>query len=200
MTITCDAVRAVYLGERMEEGIRWSGDTLDPQLGLVTAKAVAGLIDDAGFAPADLGGLTDASPIESPRRPGAVYGEEYRPEDARTAIAALRVGQPLPPAPRLPARRASRPVLFNSDPPRRTKAAANASPTVPNILSPDHTPASHHLPAHNKSKYKREAMTQITRDSTRPSSESSSTDGTPSSPPTLRSTALPDSDWSASTP
>ena len=99
MTITCDAVRAVHLGERMEEGIRWSGDTLDAQLGLVTAKAVVGLIDDAGFAPADLGGLADASPMESPRRPGAVYGEEYRPEDARTAIAALRAGQPLPPTP-----------------------------------------------------------------------------------------------------
>jgi hypothetical protein len=39
MTITRDAVRAVHLGERMEEGIRWSGDTQDRQLALVTAKA-----------------------------------------------------------------------------------------------------------------------------------------------------------------
>jgi hypothetical protein len=39
MTITRDAVRAVHLGERMEEGVRWSGDTLDRQLALVTAKA-----------------------------------------------------------------------------------------------------------------------------------------------------------------
>jgi hypothetical protein len=39
MTITRDGVRAVHLGERMEEGVRWSGDTLDRQLALVTAKA-----------------------------------------------------------------------------------------------------------------------------------------------------------------
>jgi cell wall-associated NlpC family hydrolase len=39
MTITRDAMRAVHLGERVEEGIRWSGDTLDRQLTLVTAKA-----------------------------------------------------------------------------------------------------------------------------------------------------------------
>ena len=39
MTITRDVVRAVHLGERTEEGIRWSGDTQDRQLALVTAKA-----------------------------------------------------------------------------------------------------------------------------------------------------------------
>lgn len=39
MTITRDAVRAVHLGERMGEGVRWSGDTLDRQLALVTGKA-----------------------------------------------------------------------------------------------------------------------------------------------------------------
>ncbi|MGH3846156.1 MAG: NADPH-dependent F420 reductase [Pseudonocardiaceae bacterium] len=38
--------------------------------------AVAGLIDDAGFIPVDLGGLADAAAMEAPR-PGAVYGEEY---------------------------------------------------------------------------------------------------------------------------
>ena len=39
MTITRDAVRAVHLGERMDEGVRWSGDTQDRQLAVVTAKA-----------------------------------------------------------------------------------------------------------------------------------------------------------------
>ena len=39
MTITRDAMRAVHLGGRLEEGIRWSSDTLDHQLGLITAKA-----------------------------------------------------------------------------------------------------------------------------------------------------------------
>jgi hypothetical protein len=39
MTITRDAMRAVHLGGRLEEGVRWSSDTLDRQLGLITAKA-----------------------------------------------------------------------------------------------------------------------------------------------------------------
>jgi 8-hydroxy-5-deazaflavin:NADPH oxidoreductase len=63
---------------------------------------VGGLIEDAGFAPADLGGLGDAAPMEAPRRPGSVYGEEYRPADAAAAVAALRAGRPLPPLPRYP--------------------------------------------------------------------------------------------------
>lgn len=48
------------------------------------AKAtVASLIDDAGFVPVDLGGLADAAPMEAPRRPDAVYGEEYHETEAR---------------------------------------------------------------------------------------------------------------------
>jgi hypothetical protein len=39
MTTTKDALRAVHLGERHEEGvITWSGNTLDKVLGLITAK------------------------------------------------------------------------------------------------------------------------------------------------------------------
>jgi 8-hydroxy-5-deazaflavin:NADPH oxidoreductase len=52
-----------------------------------------------GFAPAGLGGLADAGPMEAPRRPGWVYGEEYRPADARAVAEALRAGRPVPPAP-----------------------------------------------------------------------------------------------------
>ena len=62
-------------------------------------QTVAGLISDAGFAAADLGGLADAGPMEAPRRPGGLYGEEYRPADAQAAVAALRAGRPLPPIP-----------------------------------------------------------------------------------------------------
>lgn len=62
-------------------------------------KVVAGLIDDAGFAAVDLGGLADAGPQEAPRREGAVYGEEYRPAEAEAAAAALRAGLPIPPTP-----------------------------------------------------------------------------------------------------
>ncbi|MCO5992289.1 NADPH-dependent F420 reductase [Actinoallomurus rhizosphaericola] len=63
---------------------------------------VAGLITDAGFAPADLGGLADAAPMEAPRRAGAVYGEEYRPAEAVQVVEALREGRPLPPPPDYP--------------------------------------------------------------------------------------------------
>jgi predicted dinucleotide-binding enzyme len=64
------------------------------------AKAtVSRLIEDAGFAPVDLGGLADAEPMEAPRRPGAVYGEEYRPAEAREVVEALRAGREIPPAP-----------------------------------------------------------------------------------------------------
>jgi hypothetical protein len=37
----------------------------------------------------DIGGLADAAPMEAPRRPGAVYGEEYHEADAREFVAAL---------------------------------------------------------------------------------------------------------------
>jgi 8-hydroxy-5-deazaflavin:NADPH oxidoreductase len=60
---------------------------------------VARLIEDAGFSPCDLGGLDDAAPMEAPRRPGAVYGEEYRPADAEAARRALAAGDPIPPTP-----------------------------------------------------------------------------------------------------
>jgi predicted dinucleotide-binding enzyme len=64
------------------------------------AKAVvAGLIEDAGFAPCDLGELDQAGPMEAPRRAGAVYGGEYRPADARAAQEALATGRPIPPTP-----------------------------------------------------------------------------------------------------
>jgi 8-hydroxy-5-deazaflavin:NADPH oxidoreductase len=64
------------------------------------AKAVvAGLIEDAGFVPIDVGGIADAAPMEAPRREGALYGEEYREPEAREAVEALRAGRPAPPPP-----------------------------------------------------------------------------------------------------
>jgi hypothetical protein len=49
MTITKDAMRAIHLGGKMDEGtIRWTKDTIDKQLALVTAKtrdAVATFLD-----------------------------------------------------------------------------------------------------------------------------------------------------------
>jgi predicted dinucleotide-binding enzyme len=62
-------------------------------------EVVAGLIDDAGFVPVDLGGTAGCAVMEAPRRPGAVYGEEYRLADAKAVLDALRAGRPIPPTP-----------------------------------------------------------------------------------------------------
>jgi 8-hydroxy-5-deazaflavin:NADPH oxidoreductase len=53
-------------------------------------RIVSGLIEDAGFAPVDLGSVAHAAVMEPPRRPGAVYGEEYRPPAARALVEALQ--------------------------------------------------------------------------------------------------------------
>jgi 8-hydroxy-5-deazaflavin:NADPH oxidoreductase len=64
------------------------------------AKRIAsGLIEDAGFAPVDLGSAADAALMEAPRRAGAVYGEEYRLAEAQAVIAALSAGIELAPPP-----------------------------------------------------------------------------------------------------
>ena len=62
-------------------------------------QVVAGLIEDAGFAPVDLGGTADCAVMEMPRRPGAVYGEEYHAADAAAVAEAVRAGRPIPPTP-----------------------------------------------------------------------------------------------------
>jgi predicted dinucleotide-binding enzyme len=78
-----------------ERVVQWlCGDDADAK------QVVAGLISDAGFVPADLGGTASCMVMEMPRRPGAVYGEEYRAADAQAVIDAVRNGQPIPPTPR----------------------------------------------------------------------------------------------------
>jgi predicted dinucleotide-binding enzyme len=62
-------------------------------------QIVAQLIDDAGFAPVDVGGTAECAIMEAPRRPGAVYGEEYRLPDAEAVVAAVRARGPIPPTP-----------------------------------------------------------------------------------------------------
>jgi 8-hydroxy-5-deazaflavin:NADPH oxidoreductase len=64
------------------------------------AKAILGqLVDDAGYVPVDLGGIDQCAVMEAPRRPGAVYGEEYRAADAVAVVEAVRAGRPVPPTP-----------------------------------------------------------------------------------------------------
>jgi 8-hydroxy-5-deazaflavin:NADPH oxidoreductase len=66
----------------------------------VAAKQVVmGLIADAGYAPVDLGRNEDAAVMEAPRRPGAVYGEEYRLPDAEAVVEAVTAGREIPPTP-----------------------------------------------------------------------------------------------------
>ena len=66
----------------------------------VAAKQVVmGLIDDAGYAPMDFGRNEDAAVMEAPRRPGAVYGDEYRLPEAEKVVQAVQSGEPIPPAP-----------------------------------------------------------------------------------------------------
>jgi predicted dinucleotide-binding enzyme len=62
-------------------------------------EVVAGLIRDAGFLPVDLGGTAGCAVMEAPRRPGAVYGEEYRRADAEAVVAAVRDGRAIPATP-----------------------------------------------------------------------------------------------------
>jgi hypothetical protein len=62
-------------------------------------EVVARLIEDAGFAPVDVGGTAGCAAMEAPRRPGAVYGEEYHLADAKAVLDALQAGRPIPPTP-----------------------------------------------------------------------------------------------------
>jgi 8-hydroxy-5-deazaflavin:NADPH oxidoreductase len=62
-------------------------------------ETVAGLIDDAGYVPIDLAGIDNCEIMEAPRRPGALYGEEYRRADVLAVVEALQAGQPIPSPP-----------------------------------------------------------------------------------------------------
>ena len=93
LTSAFQAEAAGRTGE--ERVVQWlCGD--DPE----AKEIVAGLIEDAGFIPVDLGGIADCAVMEAPRRDGAVYGEEYRAADAQAVVEAVRDGRSLPPTPR----------------------------------------------------------------------------------------------------
>jgi 8-hydroxy-5-deazaflavin:NADPH oxidoreductase len=92
LTAAFQAATATRSGE--ERVVQWlAGDEAE-------AKQVVGrLVADAGYVPVDLGGIDDCQAMEAPRRPGAVYGEEYRAVDAAAVVAAVRAGRPIPPTP-----------------------------------------------------------------------------------------------------
>lgn len=58
-------------------------------------EILASLVRDLGYAPVELGGIEDCGVMESPRRPGAVYGEEYRLAEALAVVEAVRAGRPI---------------------------------------------------------------------------------------------------------
>jgi 8-hydroxy-5-deazaflavin:NADPH oxidoreductase len=68
------------------------------------AAMVSGLVNDAGYAPVLVAGIDTCAVMEAPRRPGAVYGEEYRMPDAAAVVDAVRAGRPIPPTPTYPPR------------------------------------------------------------------------------------------------
>jgi 8-hydroxy-5-deazaflavin:NADPH oxidoreductase len=61
--------------------------------------AVSALLSEIGYEPIDIGGIDQGSVMEAPRRPGAVYGEEYRKAAAIAVAAAVQSGHAIPPTP-----------------------------------------------------------------------------------------------------
>jgi 8-hydroxy-5-deazaflavin:NADPH oxidoreductase len=80
--------------EEDERVVQWiCGD--DPE----AKEQVAGLIEEMGYVPVDLGGTRTCHVMEAPRRPRAVYGEEYRAADAQAVVDAVASGSEIPPTP-----------------------------------------------------------------------------------------------------
>jgi hypothetical protein len=90
MTITRDAIRAVHLGERLEQGVvTWSGNTLDKTLALITAKttdAVATFLD-RGYLDRALRAIeADAGhPLADPQEAVRTVSQRLRFTDAQQA-------------------------------------------------------------------------------------------------------------------
>ena len=93
-TLTSGFQAEVAFRPEAERVVQWvCGDDAEAK------KVVMNLIADAGYVPVDVGGNVDAAVMEAPRRPGAVYGEEYRLPDAENVVEAVRAGREIPPTP-----------------------------------------------------------------------------------------------------
>jgi predicted dinucleotide-binding enzyme len=93
-TLTSAFQAAVADRPREQKVVQWlCGDDEEAK------RVVARLIEDAGYVPVDLGGTAGCAVMEAPRRPGAVYGEEYRLPDAEAVVEAVRAGNEIPPTP-----------------------------------------------------------------------------------------------------
>jgi predicted dinucleotide-binding enzyme len=77
-----------------ERVVQWiAGDDAEAK------QVVAQLIEDMGYVPVDLGPNETCQVMEAPRRPGAVYGEEYRAAEAQAVVDAVARGGEIPPTP-----------------------------------------------------------------------------------------------------
>jgi predicted dinucleotide-binding enzyme len=93
-TLTSGFQAEVAFRPEAERVVQWvCGDDADAK------GVVMGLISDAGYVPVDVGGTADAAVMESPPRPGAAYGEEYRLPDAEKVVEAVSAGEEIPPTP-----------------------------------------------------------------------------------------------------
>jgi predicted dinucleotide-binding enzyme len=93
-TLTAGFQRQTASRPKDEKVVQWiCGDDVEAK------EIVAGLIEDAGYVPIDVGGTHDCQLMEAPSRRGAVYGEEYRKPDALAVLDSLRQGKPIPPVP-----------------------------------------------------------------------------------------------------
>jgi hypothetical protein len=88
MTITRDALRAVHLGERLDEGVvTWSGNTKDKTLALITAKttdAVATFLDHSYAERVVRAVEKDAGrPVDDPQEAVRIVSQRLRFTDAQ---------------------------------------------------------------------------------------------------------------------
>jgi 8-hydroxy-5-deazaflavin:NADPH oxidoreductase len=93
-TLTSGFQAEVAFRPEAERVVQWvCGDDAEAK------RVVMELIADAGYAPVDLGSNADAAVMETPRRPGAIYGEEYRLPEAKKVVEAVRAGDQIPATP-----------------------------------------------------------------------------------------------------
>jgi predicted dinucleotide-binding enzyme len=93
-TLTAGFQADVAFRPDAERAVQWvCGDDQEAK------GVVMGLIADAGYAPVDLGGTSDAAVMEAPQRAGAVYGYEYRLPEAEEVVKAVKDGREIPPTP-----------------------------------------------------------------------------------------------------
>ena len=88
LTITKDAIRAVHLGERLDEGVvTWSGNTLDKTLALITARTTDAVTTflEPGYVDRVVRNVTAQAghPVADPQRAVATVSARLRFTDAQ---------------------------------------------------------------------------------------------------------------------